>query len=245
MKIIGITRVRNEVGVIENTLDHVSKFVDGIYVMDDASEDATVQVCEKHEKVRKVLVNRHWDSTPRGRNEAEGTLRQRIYEEALKEKPDWIYCFDADEYIEPIEETFNPTFPYYYFRLFDFYITEQDVDKHYLQRTYIGPECRDIPMLFNTSLNWIFHQRVPDLSGSDGFGKFGGFVRHYGKAISVRQFEKDVDYYVNVRWNDSKYRELQERWRRRKGKAIHIVSDFGRPLITWDQRKDMRITVKL
>lgn len=49
MKIVGITRIRNEAGIIKATLDHVSKLVDEIYVYDDCSEDNTVEICKSHE----------------------------------------------------------------------------------------------------------------------------------------------------------------------------------------------------
>lgn len=233
MKLIGITRVRNEENIIENTLNHVQSFVGGIIVYDDCSNDSTVSVCEKHPAVLKVLKGKKWDSTTVGRNNAEGSLRQLAYLEAVKQGATWVYYFDADEYIEFVNIDFKSTS--YYFRLFDFYITPEDVHKNYLNRDWMGPEYRDIPMLFKVQPLIKFHQRVPN-----GIGKpeFGGYVKHYGKAISVEEWEKACDYYANIRWAAAKYKDLQERWLNRKGRAIHIVSDFNRPLITWEQRFD-------
>ena len=39
MKIVGITRIRNEEHIIKQVLEHVSQFVDGILVYDDCSTD--------------------------------------------------------------------------------------------------------------------------------------------------------------------------------------------------------------
>jgi hypothetical protein len=240
MKIAGITRVRNESGMIQNTLDHVANFVDVIYVYDDSSEDLTPMICEAHPAVELVVKNDWWDPTPQGRSRAEGMPRQKLYEYAKKEGADWVYCFDADEYIVPVDMDFKADT--YYFRLFDYYITPSDVHENYLDRKWMGPEYRDIPMLFNTECNIQFTQRIPR-----GYGhnlQFGGYVRHYGKAYSVEQWEEDCKYYTEVRWKD-RQPELRQRWLDRKGKAIHTESDFGRELITWDQRKNENIIVPI
>ena len=70
--------------------------------------------------------------------------------------------------------------------------------------------------------------------------RWGGFVRHYGKAISIEEWERTCDYYINVRWSD-RMPELRDRWKQRKGKAIHTKSDFGRKLITWENRMNGKI----
>lgn len=239
MKFYGITRIRNEENIIQNTLNHVAAFVDGIFVYDDCSTDNTVEICENHSAVKKVIKGQYWDKTSEGRNRAEGTLRQIVYEEAVKNGADWVYCFDADEYIEFTDEIFlNKYTVCYYFRLFDFYITPVDVDKNYLERQWMGPEYRDIPMIFNVNeKDWHFNQRIP-LPTIIAGREFGGYVKHYGKAISIKEWEKDCDYYANVRWNKPIYTHLQERWKKRKGKAIHTKSDFGRELIIWEDKND-------
>lgn len=243
MKLIGITRVRNESLIIKNTLDHVSKFVDGIIVCDDASTDDTVSICESHDKVIKVIKNKKWEPSPMGRNRAEGILRQLPYLEALKEGAEWVYYFDADEYVEfdfnKID--FKSKTTAYSFRLFDFYITEGDVNDDYLTREFMGPEYRDIPMLFKANPKLVFGQRIPS-----GFSNpiLGGFVKHYGKAISVEEWDKTCEYYINHRWKNTS-KELLERWKSRVGKAIHSKSDFNRELIKWSDRTDNNKIVKL
>lgn len=236
MKVIGITRVRNEENIIQATLDHVSTLVDGIIVCDDASTDNTVEICEAHESVIKVIKNEVWATTPGGRSHAEGSLRQLPYVEAVKEGADWVYYFDADEYADFSLVDFNSNVETYIFRLFDYYITEDDIDDHYLTRPNMGPEYRDIHMLFKVNGRINFRSRIPN--GFSGPVALGGYVKHYGKAISVEEWDKTCEYYINNRWCGGVSNMLLQRWKNRIGKAIHTESDFGEPFITWNDRFD-------
>jgi glycosyltransferase involved in cell wall biosynthesis len=243
MKIVGITRVRNEELIIRNTLDHVSKLVDEIYVYDDFSTDLTPEICENHWCVKKVIKGSNWDPTSDGRAKAEGSLRQIVYKECLKSNPDWVYYFDADEYadfsdIDLYDNSINSVF----LRLFDFYITENDINKNYLERKYMGVEYRDIMMLFRPTEKLTFNDRQPVQYAKPSIYK--GYVKHYGKAISVEEWEKTCDYYINHR-GGSKRLDFTNKWKKRKGKAIHTKSDFNRPLITWEERKTSNELIKI
>ena len=237
----GIALIRNEEAMIQNTLDHVSTFVDQIYIYDDCSTDNTVAICEAHPKVKWVIKGTVWDPTPMGRRQAEGRLRQKVLQLATSKGAKWIYYFDGDEYIEPINIDF--THNAYYFRLFDYYITPEDVNTPYLERKWMGPEYRDIPMVFKVHPQLRFTQRVPKHyfvnKYTSKYGKvaFGGYVKHYGKAMTVQVWEDTCDYYVNYRWKGIQP-TLQARWEARKGKAIHTMSDFDRGLIQWEERFD-------
>lgn len=237
--IAGITRIRNEELIIQHTLDHVAKLVDRIYVYDDCSTDNTVAICEAHPAVEKIIKGTQWANTTQGRSIAEGILRQAVYKEAVKGGATWVYCFDADELVEFVDINFTTNA--YYFRLFDYYITKKDENKNYLKRKYIGPEFRDIPMLFKVKPEILFTQRIP--KGIDQ-AHFGGFVKHYGKAISVEQWEQACDYYSNIRWK-GKNKQLQQRWSNRKGKAVHTVSDFGRELIQWKDKTNPKKIIRM
>jgi len=97
-------------------------------------------------------------------------------------------------------------------------------------------------MLFKADSRVRFTQRIPWHPFSEPV--FGGYVRHYGKAISIKEWEATCEYYVNHRWAD-RQPKLRDRWKARKGKAIHTLSDFGRPLINWKDRKDENLIVPL
>jgi hypothetical protein len=67
-----------------------------------------------------------------------------------------------------------------------------------------------------------------------------GYVKHYGKSISISEWESTCDYYIKY------FPNYSEKWKKRKGKAIHSnLSDFDRPLITWDQKDDITKIVKI
>lgn len=239
---IGISRVRNESSIITKTLDHVSTLVDEVIVYDDCSEDDTPSLCESHPLVSKVIRGTSWDPTPRGRDKAEGTLRDIVYREAIGKSPDWVYYFDADEYADfSLVDWDDVSINHYALRLFDFYITAEDIDTPFYDRKWMGPEYRDIPMLFRTDPKLVFKQRIP--TGLVGPRKIGGYVKHYGKAISVEEWEKTCKYYIENR-GSSFIPMFTNKWKSRVGKAVHTVSDFGSPLITWEDRKTKGIPLK-
>ena len=64
-------------------------------------------------------------------------------------------------------------------------------------------------------------------------------VRHYGKAISVEEWERTCDYYAHHTAEPG----LAEKWAARRGKAVHEywTSDFGNKLIRWRERHELGI----
>lgn len=229
MYIAGITKVRNESHIIQDTLDHFAQHVDGIYVYDDFSTDDTPDICEAHPAVSRVIRGTFWDPD---RYAAERDTRQQALEAAQADDPDWILCFDADERIEMPNKDWTQ-YDGVRMKLFDFYITADDVDKHYSQRHWMGPEYRSILMLYRNLPRISFEfpdQREMRLPSKRILN--AGYVKHYGKAISVEEWESTCDYYANH--FPEPYRT---KWANRRGKAIHTKSDFGRPLISWKQKE--------
>jgi glycosyltransferase involved in cell wall biosynthesis len=231
MKISGITRVRDEEHIIKDTINHVKSLgVSNIYVYDDCSTDNTPDICES--LGCKVVRGTEWASDPHGRNQAEGNLRTVAYKEALKDNPDWVYCFDADEFAD--FDGIDWKADAYKLRLFDFYITEEDKHLSYKDRQWMGEEYRDILMLFRASPLIKFFQRQPRIPEYYNVVQ-GGWVKHYGKAVSIEEWEKTCDYYINNR-GGSLLPQFTDKWSERKGKAIHTQSDFGNKLIKWEDR---------
>lgn len=232
----GLTKVRNEEHIIKDTLDNWAPFcTGGIYIYDDVSEDKTVQICSDHPAVAGIIEGKVWDPH---REKAEYVNRQRILEAAQKESgpDDWFVYFDADEHIYDFEN-----FDLFYkenvgaiaCRLFDVYITPEDVEKSYLERKWVGPEYRTIPFFFKNSpqLKYYYNdQRIVDLPPRIEI-PIHGDIKHYGKGFSVEQWEQTCDYYI--RW----WPKYADKWMKRKGKAVHHgESDFGNKLVKWEDR---------
>ena len=229
MHLAGITRVRNEQEIIKDTLDHYS-FCDALYVYDDCSTDNTVNICNNHTKVKSVVMGASWDLN---RPRAEAQTRQRILEEAQKDKPEWIICFDADERIDWDFKDYE-NYDGIIMKLFDFYITKEDKDCTYSDRQWLGPEYRNILMMYRNTPHVKFcmmDQREALLRRGAKLLQ-AGYVKHYGKAISIDEWERTCDYYST--YFGGRYKT---KWLNRKGKAIHNQSDFGRPLIKWDEKE--------
>jgi len=237
IKIYGLIRVRNEELIIRDTLEHLNEFcTGGIFVFDDYSEDGTAEICKNFPGVIKVIENKEWDLN---RERAEYENRAAILNEAKKiAKPwDWFVYLDADERVEfDWSKIYGlpPGVIAIRMKLFDFYITPQDADKPYYERTKIGPEYRKIIIAFKNlpTLEYKYMDQREVFLGTDGIILEEGYVKHYGKAISVEEWEKTCEYY-------SKYfPKYSGKWEKRKGKAIHNnISDFGNPLISWEERE--------
>lgn len=232
-KVIGITRVRNESHIIMECLDNAARFCDAIVVLDDASTDNTLELVLSHPMVIQVIENKIWETDRNARLQLEGLQRSQAYNVALEFLPDWIYVFDADEFadFEGIDLS-DETVDAYKMRLYDYYITKEDAHLSWKERTKIGVEYRDITMLFRTKEKVRFSTRVPQLPPNYRV-KTSGSVKHYGKAISIEEWEETCKYYVNHLAEPG----ISEKWAARVGKAIHTVSDFGNPLISWENRK--------
>ena len=115
-----------------------------------------------------------------------------------------------------------------------FYITEEDKDLKYngnlpSMRRWCGPEFRDIVSIFKNTPQLQFtrkHSRNPEVTEYQ-IKKFSGYIRHYGKAVSVEDCERRCNFYIK------RAPEYTPIWKSRLGKAVHTESDFHRPLRTW------------
>lgn len=242
-RLVGITRVRNEAAIIADTLDHFSQWCDGgIIVYDDCSTDDTVAIASAHPSTQ-VGKDRFGDGVieqfepwQTDRTREEWRHRQILLEAARVREPEWIIYFDADERLEwdgKLPE--DPEVDAVYFDLYDAYCTEGNSDQLLSLSTAnrrFGPEYRRIVFAYRNLPEMRYYR--PDQRIVHGYHNacFGGCCKHFGKAISVEEWESTCDYYI--RWFPEPYKT---KWRARKGKAIHTESDFGRPLYTWEEAK--------
>lgn len=241
MKLIGLTKIRNESEIIQNTLDHWGKIcTGGIYVYDDVSEDNTVAICEAHKSVKKVIRGKYWDVD---RERSDFMTRQDVLVTAKMDAndDDWFVYFDADErmYFDDWDLLFNKSVKAIACRLYDIYITPEDVNKKYLERDFVGPEYRTIVFFFRNSPYLSYDkpdQRQVNLEPGINI-PVAGIVKHFGKGISIDHWEKTVDYYVNF------WPKYASKWEKRRGKAVKkdYKSDFGNKLISFNAvlRKDI------
>jgi len=220
--ISGICRVRDEVDIIEETLDWYAEICDnGIVVFDDGSTDGTADVCEQHPAVDRVIGRQPWQ---RIIYTDQGDCR---WEAAQRTRGDWIMCFDADERAELTEPIDYENDDAVFFRLFDSYMTP-DGDSE-----WIGPEYRDIVMMWRRTAVDGIPAREPRLMPLSR-QTFGGYCRHLGKARGVQRWERKCRLYQEEGYPAS----WHAKWKARMGKAIKhdYCSDFGLPLIKWGER---------
>lgn len=237
-KIIGLMKMRNEAHILKDTLDNWARIcTGGIYIYDDCSTDASREIARAHPAVKDVVEGTSWDPD---REKAEWFNREIALRRAKQDAgpEDWFVYFDADEHLYNFEnyELFNdPNVGAIACRLYDFYITPEDVNKAYKERDWVGPEFRTIPFFFRNSPSLRYHlpdQRIVTFGPEVTRIPIHGDIKHYGKGFSVDQWEATCDYYIR-HW--PKY---SDKWRKRKGKAVHteMLSDFGNKLIRWKDR---------
>lgn len=225
-----LTRIRNEEAIIADFLDYYSDF--DIFIYDDASTDRTREIIYAHPSVRAIIESDIWDTD---RTKAEYENRQAIFELAKRYgKWDWFVYVDADERIEFPDINYDD-FDAVAMKLFDFYITNEDKRKNYKERKWLGCEYREIVMMFRNLEGLKYEHRDQREMHMPPTARIAhaGYVKHYGKAISVEEWEKTCDYYA------TNFPEpYKTKWLNRKGKAIHNQSDFGMPLMQWHNKEE-------
>ncbi len=103
MRLIGMMLVRNSASELQSTLDAMSTYCDAVVVVDDRSDDDTLDIARAHHVVRDVVSM----PAPSGPNVdwmiPEATLLDTLYRLADNANPDWLIRLDDDEYLEGAE----------------------------------------------------------------------------------------------------------------------------------------------
>jgi len=115
--------VRNESGRhLERVLNQATEYIDHAVILDDASKDNTVELCQ--EILQGIPLTLHSNKEHQFHNEI--LLRKQLWEMALSTPSEWIIILDADEMFEEdgpkqLRELLNHSshVDYISFRLFD------------------------------------------------------------------------------------------------------------------------------
>lgn len=243
LNLLVIMRIKNEEMIIEDTLNHISNFADGICVYDDCSTDATLEILKANKKVFFIIKNKKWREGADNRLLSETRHRGlllKIANQYLQFK--WCMCCDADErYIGDIQglvEAPPENQPEgIRVQLFDAYMTPGN-DQAFCRgdmllgfRKYFGPECRNILMLWQNKKE-ISYQGLDAREPSNVTNvAIAFYCQHYGKSLSYEHWEETCNYYVE----SFPWKPYGEKWCKRKGKALHTMSDFNHPLYEWGE----------
>jgi glycosyltransferase involved in cell wall biosynthesis len=241
-ELITLLRVRNESLILPDTLSHLASFSDYIVAYDDASTDNTFSLLSSHSKVVAIRRNFHWNNEIDQRLIDETRQRSQILQLAQELNPRWVFCADADErYLGDIRAFIskNSAFDVVRVSLFDAYITLYDqlpfdgTRELVNFRSFFGPERRDIIMLWRNYPDIVYQgidKREPSHDNRSETTMF--YCQHYGKSLSIEHWEETCDYYAKY----FPWETYGKKWQDRKGKAVHLKSDFGAALERWGQR---------
>lgn len=247
-KIVGLTRVRNESLVIEDTLNHFAGICDEIVVYDDCSEDDTLDVVAgSSAPVAVVIAAKQWSL----KRSAEETRHRRILLDVARSlDAEWCLYFDADERVVGDLRTellgLNKMYHGVRVPLFDAYLSEDLQDNYYhgrlieTQRLY-GRECRRILMAWRAGAAFEYlglDQREPVPGITCRIFESDHAVAHFGKAISVDQWNATCEYYAKH------FPEpYASKWASRYGRAIHSTSDFGSELLSLEEARTRSVDI--
>lgn len=195
--------VRNEAGRhLERVLKQTTAYIDHAVILDDASEDNTVELCQGI--LQGIPLTLHSNKEPLFHNEI--LLRRQLWQMAVRTNPEWIVILDADELFEEnapkqLRELLSHSsqVDYLSFRLFDLWTETQYRDDslwqaHKWYRPFI---VRNIP---NFQAQWQetpqhcgrFPKNIIDLRGGTSYLRIKhlGWVRPQDRLAKYYRYQK-------------------------------------------------------
>lgn len=120
---------------LRRMLENARNYISDAVIIDDASSDDSVTICQK--VLEGIPLHLIRNETSKFSNEYE--LRKQQWEETIKVNPEWILVLDADEIFEnrfadEVKKLIsNPAIDAYYFRLYDLWDEEHYREDEYWQ----------------------------------------------------------------------------------------------------------------
>ncbi|PFG12718.1 glycosyltransferase family 2 protein [Bacillus sp. es.036] len=198
-----LLQVRNEEGrYLNEVLSELSDYVDDMVIVDDASTDRTVEICQSFPKVKEIIP------LPQSQFNREWELRSTLWREGCKYEPDWVLAIDADEVFESSFKTHvrdlinQDQFDWVSFRMYDFWggRTHYREDEFWnLHRHHTMMLVRYLPDFPYYYIQQDHHVNRLPLS----YGALTGYlsdirVKHYGWAGDESDRKRKYDRYMSI-----------------------------------------------
>lgn len=234
---------RNEAGrYLAAVLKQAAEFVDDAVIVDDASDDDTVEVCRNSLKGLPLTI--HVNHKSGFSNEP--TVRQQLWRLIESTDPEWVLILDADEMfedraVEVIRSLIEDTTTYSYcFRLYDFwdqnhYREDQYWRAHLSYRPFMVRYVRGFPYEWNTTAQHCgrFPRNILDLpyKASDLRVKHLGWATpedRQRKYLRYKELDPGAQYGIKAQYDsilDTNPRLLE--WVERDGSVPQAETDAG------------------
>lgn len=189
-------RVKNEIGIIRESLSRLSELADEIIVLDNGSTDGTLEAYQEFPKVTEILRTEGFN---------EGRDKIMLLEAAKARRPDWLIFLDADEIFEKnfsrqdVEKYMASKYDRINFRFCHFWLDR----KHYrVGRKYFLYSLQPLRCMWRHSDKAYFkdlpihNDIIQGLAGRAYFSPYR--IKHYGfvdkqKILSKIALYKSID----------------------------------------------------
>ncbi len=153
--------IKNEADrYLRQVLQEARNYIDEAVIIDDASTDNSVEICQEVLKGIPLHLIRNTES----KFTNETSLRQQQWNETIKTDPDWILVLDADEIFETNFRTevasllLQDKVDVFYFRLYDFWD-----ESHFREDTYWSAHYVYRPFLVRYKKDFMYQWNLQPL----------------------------------------------------------------------------------